>query len=80
MNVRSPSTSGRQPDVTNLATWFMSFLNDRSHFVNINLSSSFIGHTNAGTPQGTLSGPIDFKVMTDDLAFDQLLILNTLTT
>ena len=57
-----------------LTTWFMSFLSDRSQFVQISSSSSFIGQTNAGTPQGTLSGPLDFKVLINDLTFDELYI------
>ena len=57
-----------------LITWFISFLTDRSQFVNVNSTSSFIGHTHAGTPQGTLSGPLDFKVLINDLTFDEFYI------
>ena len=55
-----------------LSTWFLSFLNDRMQFVKLgNFACSDLGSTNAGTPQGTLSGPIDFKVIINDLLFDE---------
>ena len=58
-----------------LSTWFMSFLNNRSQFVRVNnVGNSSLGITNAGTPQGTLSGPIDFKLLINDLIFDDFFI------
>ena len=63
-----------------LSTRCTSFLNYRSQFVNINSSSSFIAHTNASTPQGTLTCPMDFKVMINDLTSDQLHIKLVLKT
>ena len=58
-----------------LSTWFISFLNNRSQFVRVNnVERSSLGITNAGTPQGTLSGPIDFKLLINDLVFDHLYI------
>ena len=47
-------------------------LNDRLQFVKLgNSSYSDTGCTNAGTPQGTLSGPMNFKVIINDLSFDE---------
>ena len=57
-----------------LTTWFLSFLCDRSQFVSINSCSSNVAQTNAGTPQGTLSGPLDFKLLINDLKFDDMYI------
>ena len=54
-----------------LSTWFLSFLHDRSQFVKFGPHTSSIGITNAGTPQGTLSGPIDFNVIINDLIFNE---------
>ena len=54
-----------------LSTWFLSFLNDRRQFVKLGPHSSRVGTTNAGTPQGTLSGPIDFNIIINDLVFNE---------
>ena len=53
-----------------LTLWFLSFLNNRSQFVSINSSSSSTQYVNAGTPQGTLSGPQDFNLLINDLVFN----------
>ena len=53
-----------------LTVWFLSFLNNRSQYVSINSSRSSTRYVNAGTPQGTLSGPLDFNLMINDLTFD----------
>ena len=50
--------------------WFLSFLYNRSQFVSINSSLSGYQVINAGTPQGTLSGPNNFKLLINDLSFD----------
>ena len=58
-----------------LTTLFISFLNNPSQYVCVDSTNYyFIGLTNAGTPQGTLSGPVDFKLLINDLTFDQLYI------
>jgi hypothetical protein len=53
-----------------LTSWFLSFLNERSQFVCLNSSRSSVKQTYAGTPQGTLSGPANFKLLINDLSFD----------
>lgn len=55
------------PHVT---TWFLSFLSDRRQYVSLGSSSSDLKTLQAGTPQGTLSGPCDFNLMINDLLFD----------
>ena len=45
----------------------MSFLQDREQFVKINNSLSSVATLNAGCPQRTLSGPNNFKLLTNDL-------------
>jgi hypothetical protein len=54
-----------------LCTWFLSFLSDREQFVKVGRNSSNVGVTNAGTPQGTLTGPLSFNVIINDLVFDE---------
>ena len=49
--------------------WFLSFLYNRSQFVNIESSFSSVKTVNAGTPQGTLSGPVNFNLLINDLQF-----------
>jgi hypothetical protein len=49
--------------------WFLSFLINRLQYVSINNISSGFKLVNAGTPQGTLSGPIDFNLLINDLRF-----------
>lgn len=53
-----------------IIVWFLSFLVNRTQFVSLGTSFSECKITNAGTPQGTLSGPNDFKLMINDLMFD----------
>ena len=48
--------------------WSLDFLNGRKQFVGDNVSDALLTH--AGTPQGTLAGPNDFKLMINDLHFD----------
>ena len=48
--------------------WF--FLQDREQFVSIGNKTSTILKSNAGTPQGTIAGPNDFKLLINDLLFD----------
>ena len=53
-----------------LTLWFLSFLHNRSQYVSVNSSCSSTHYVNAGTPQGTLSGPLDFNLLINDLSFD----------
>jgi len=46
------------------------FLNDRKHFVKIGESVSSTTVFRARTPQGTVSGPNDFKLVINDLSFN----------
>jgi hypothetical protein len=48
----------------------MSFLRERSQYVRIRNRNSCCHASNAGTPQGTLPGPNDFKLLINDLSFD----------
>lgn len=52
-----------------LCVWFLSFLINRLQYVSINNISSGYKLISAGTPQGTLSGPIDFNLLINDLRF-----------
>ena len=52
-----------------ITVWFLSFLRDRSQFVSVGSTSSECKTINAGAPQGTLSGPNDFKLLINDLLF-----------
>lgn len=52
-----------------LTGWFLSFLTDRSQFICFNSTSSSIKYVNAGTPQGTLSGSLNFNLTINDLKF-----------
>ena len=54
------------PHVT---AWSLSFLHDRKQFVKISGAESDFQRSNAGTPQGTISGPNDFKLLINDLTF-----------
>jgi len=48
----------------------MSFLEDRKQFVRLNGKHSTTKSFNAGAPQGTGSGPNDFKLLINDLRLD----------
>lgn len=50
--------------------WYLDFISNRSQFVRIGDSVSNVLTTNAGTPQGTITGPDDFKLLINDLNFD----------
>ena len=50
--------------------WYLDFISNRRQFVKIGDSISNIMTTNAGTPQGTITGPDDFKLLINDLNFD----------
>ena len=54
------------PQVT---SWSLSFLQDREQFVKINNCLSSVTRINSGCPQGTLSGPNNFKLLINDLRF-----------
>ncbi len=54
------------PHVT---AWSLSFLQGREQFVKINNCLSSVAILNSGCPQGTLSGPNNFKVLINDLRF-----------
>jgi hypothetical protein len=48
----------------------MSFLQERTQFVRVRDNNSGCLALHAGTPQGTRSGPNDFKMLINDLCFD----------
>jgi hypothetical protein len=53
-----------------IVTWSMSFLQQRTQFVHLMNNNSNSRVLQAGTPQGTCSGPNDFKLIINDLSFD----------
>jgi len=53
-----------------LTVWSLEFLKDRQQFVKIGNDHSKCRVSNAGTPQGTISGPNDFKLLINDLSFE----------
>ena len=53
-----------------LTAWLLSFLSNRSQYVQIGNSYSSVRPVNAGVPQGTLTGPNAFKLIINDLSFD----------
>ena len=53
-----------------LALWSASFLTDRKQFVRIDDRMSSTKSVTAGTPQGTLAGPSNFKIMINDLSLN----------
>ena len=53
-----------------VTTWFLSFLDNRQQFVKVDKFSSSFANIHAGTPQGTISGPNDFRLLINDLRFD----------
>jgi hypothetical protein len=52
-----------------IIAWSMSFLQERVQFVSVRNSNSSCQILKAGTPQGTRSGPNDFKLLINDLSF-----------
>jgi len=50
--------------------WSVDFLNGRKQFVKIGDSVSNTTIVGAGTPQGTVSGRNDFKLVINDLTFN----------
>ena len=55
---------------SHISAWFLSFLHNRQQYVKIGNRTSSVVITHAGTPQGTISGPNDFKLLINDLNFD----------
>jgi hypothetical protein len=53
-----------------ITAWSLDFLSGRKQFVKIGDNISSLLSTHAGTPQGTLAGPNDFKLIINDLQFD----------
>ena len=53
-----------------IIAWSLDFLNERKQFVKPGDSVSTTTTVAAGTPQGTVSGPNDFKVIINDLTFN----------
>ena len=53
-----------------VVAWSMDFLRGRKQFVKIADSLSSVSRVTAGTPQCTVSGPNDFKLVINDLQFD----------
>ena len=53
-----------------IVAWSLSFLQERTQFVRVKNTNSTCRILNAGTPQGTRSGPNDFKLLINDLSFD----------
>jgi hypothetical protein len=49
--------------------WYLDFINNRSQFVKIGGVSAIV-KMNIGTPQGTISGQDDSKLLINDLKFD----------
>ena len=45
-------------------------MHDRKQFVKISGAESEVQRSNVGTPQGTISGPNDFKLLINDLTFE----------
>ena len=53
-----------------IIAWSLDFLNERKQFVKIGDSVSTTTTVAAGTPQSTVSGLNDFKVIINDLTFN----------
>lgn len=60
-----------------LHDWFNSYISDRKQSVFVNNTSSPLGHTNAGVPQGSVLGPLLFLIYVNDIA-DNLISLSRL--
>jgi hypothetical protein len=58
-----------------IIAWSMSFLHERSQYVLIRNRNSCCRVLHAGTHQGTLSGPNDFKLLINDLSFNIAVLL-----
>jgi hypothetical protein len=52
-----------------VTVWSLDFLYNRSQFVKLGNLVSVTVMVNAGTAQGTVSGPNNFKMLTNDLKF-----------
>jgi hypothetical protein len=52
-----------------ITAWFLSFLDGRQQYVKLGNRVSSVRTAHAGTPQGTISGPSDFKLLINDLSF-----------
>jgi len=50
--------------------WSLMFLSNRSQHVTIDSNSSSVLFSHAGTPQGTLAGPNNFKLLINDLELE----------
>ena len=55
---------------SHVTAWFLSFLDKREQYVKVGNRESSVCISHAGTPQGTLSGPRDFKLLINDLSFE----------
>ena len=53
-----------------VTVWSLDFFNDRKQFVKISESVSSTTVIRAGTPQGTVSGSKDFKLVINHLSFN----------
>jgi hypothetical protein len=56
---------------SHIISWSMDFVLHRKQYVQVGGNCSSILTTHAGTPQGTLAGPNNFKLLINDLTFDQ---------
>ena len=53
-----------------LSRFLLSFIDNRRQFVKVGNFTSSVLNIHAGTPQGTISGPNDFRLLINDLQFD----------
>jgi len=69
--INSSLHQGIVPDIPkHIIVWSLDFLNGCKQFVKIGNSVSNTTVVGAGTPQGTVSGPNDFKLVINDLTFN----------